>query len=946
MLGRWRMRSRLFIGACISSKYDVCSLSTPKLTRGCSELGQIKYLKDGDDCDLDPEQLLSDVFVNEGKAASDGLDQTVILNVVQQQGSSARGDSFAPDLTPSHYKVRPRSAAPEFPELASTLGKRSHSNITDSLHQSAEKRSKLVEIPESQDDTMPTIERSPELIRDTQHEPQDEDVFDDAEEVQDQPNGMSLNGKAPYTPSTARLPNGTGSSGAGKFKSSGRKDTYAPPESDIEDSQISPARKSVGAEVMKDIEAQPSQGSQNRTVIEAFNAREALPDIAQTLIDKKSPVSPQGLGAGLTNGINGPRDEDSTSEDKSGSVSENEPAPLPVPNTQQTPASTKSAKSADKPKVTVPKGQTSEPSKKRKREETEKGKSSTKPKSSAAGAPSQPQQQKKKQKGAVAEVTDRLKLALPQSPSRRTSGVVSELDSPGEQLSQSLWDSASNFLLGPGETPQLTKKQKEYRRRKLRKAGAEEASRSESGSRPTSSAGPDKQPSVPPPDVTNPRLQAESKKKAEMKAAPKAEKERTLSQKLKDATARAASKSVEAVVGKQEMKEPSASGDDSDEEEGAPLPSIEKAAVKNPITPGTKSTLPLPKWGSAPNGSRNTPATVNSAYIVPAGMTEEEYLKLRAQHELTPQPSKPNASKKKKENTPAVPAKVATATKEAAQQVAQKGKKVLEKAPKIAKTIAKRTVAAESSSDRSEDGSSSGSEEEERKPPKKDTKPQSASKSKSPAEVRKEDPATLKKAKNKTAMPPPTPNTTAKRRESTNKKQTEQSTSSSASQDSSSKSSSSGSSSSSKSPAPAPQATPPTAKAKTAPTPAKKTNPAATASKPTKAATPTTKPTSGLKALRQKINSQAASPAPSSSAAAAAKKKKPPVQESSSESESSSSDDDSSSSDNAAAKKETSNAAAAKKGRKGTPLGRSEREVDQSIRDQTPDSSSGEEESD
>ncbi|RMD44360.1 hypothetical protein DV735_g855, partial [Chaetothyriales sp. CBS 134920] len=131
------------------------------------DLGTIKYLKDDDDNDLDPEQLVLDVFVNEGKAERDGLDQEAIINVVQDQHQQAvRLGSAAPDLTPLHYHSRPRRAVPRFDAVTPTLGKRLHDDLAVEETPRNEKRLRRIEATHSQGDAavVPSIEQSPDLL--------------------------------------------------------------------------------------------------------------------------------------------------------------------------------------------------------------------------------------------------------------------------------------------------------------------------------------------------------------------------------------------------------------------------------------------------------------------------------------------------------------------------------------------------------------------------------------------------------------------------------------------------------------------------------------------------------------------------------------------------------------------------------------------------------------
>ena len=136
-----------------------------------SELGQIKYLKDTEDNDLDPEQLVSDVFVNEGKAASDGHDQEAVIKVIQDERHAVRQSSVVPDLTPARYKPPSRPPVPKFNDVDSALGKRGRAKGTTGTNDAhPEKRARLEEVDETQneDEVIRSVEQSPELIRNTQ----------------------------------------------------------------------------------------------------------------------------------------------------------------------------------------------------------------------------------------------------------------------------------------------------------------------------------------------------------------------------------------------------------------------------------------------------------------------------------------------------------------------------------------------------------------------------------------------------------------------------------------------------------------------------------------------------------------------------------------------------------------------------------------------------------
>jgi hypothetical protein len=151
-------------------------------------LGKIKYIKDNeDDCDLDPEQLVYDLLIDEGKAANDGSDQHVTIKFIQEQGGALRSGSVIPDLTSIHYLPRPRPPIPKFPTQP-VLGKRAG---TYGSHDSSEnrfevKRQRVTEASKTEvdgeDDPVDSIEtdvsdlkndqeeagRSPDLIQNSQ----------------------------------------------------------------------------------------------------------------------------------------------------------------------------------------------------------------------------------------------------------------------------------------------------------------------------------------------------------------------------------------------------------------------------------------------------------------------------------------------------------------------------------------------------------------------------------------------------------------------------------------------------------------------------------------------------------------------------------------------------------------------------------------------------------
>ena len=127
-------------------------------------------MKDTEDNDLDPEQLVLDVFVDEGKANADGLDQIATISVIQDQRQVPRFGSVIPDLTPIHYLPQPRPPIPRFSQVSSTLGKRIREEPGIQETPGQHKRSRLIEIAQTQDDNglARSIEHSPELVHDSQ----------------------------------------------------------------------------------------------------------------------------------------------------------------------------------------------------------------------------------------------------------------------------------------------------------------------------------------------------------------------------------------------------------------------------------------------------------------------------------------------------------------------------------------------------------------------------------------------------------------------------------------------------------------------------------------------------------------------------------------------------------------------------------------------------------
>ena len=894
----------------------------------------MKYLKDREDYDLDPEQLVSDVLLDEGKAARDGHDQEVIFTVIQEQGHAVRQGSVVPDLSLPHYQTRPRPPT-RFPDTASSLGKRSYSTVEPPNPHTADKRSRLAEIPETQEDPVPTIEYSPELVRDTQHDPtEEEDIFDDAAESHEpdkQDRVASTSAHFPRTPSSGLLANGTNAGTASKFKNSKRRDEYAP-SSDIEDSQMSPAKHSTTkskGQAMNTIEAPLSGQSQKNDPVSNFDAQQALlpasPPLAPDL--RKDSMSPVVNGAAKSI-------EESESEADSSSDSEKpDPAPLVIEKHRKTSASPKKAPPANAGKdtrltSTAPDG------KKRKRKQPE------------TQTPYQPTaKDKKKQKVIDADVQPNKKLALPTSVSRRTSGIASELDSPGEQLSQSLWDTAKKGSLAESvknvfEEKNAADVSTSKKQNKKKKSEETRESSSASASRPSSSHGVGNGASS---NKETPKQQAVSGTSSKS-----SRKKKTLTEKIQDAKNAPAQNVVIASTKKVKTPGPK-SGVLSHAANATPAPLNTKPKETKAVPSITKSGLPLPDWSSNPPDAKTPSAKPQSSFIVPMGMTEEDYLAQRAVHEATPQPPKVVRSHGKKEPTPApqvskssksagaapasekkaaspletpnAPAALDTAAKSAKKALERLPEAVTPPIPEQAAQVSSKgskTNVPESSSESSseEDSSSAESSPDEKKSSKKTASTKSSSKSDSrsdsPAVLKKSTQSTSTKSKDKAAMPPPTPKSTAKRRETMDKKHTDRASSSDRSGNIESKGESPSRSS---------------AASSTSSTERHKSKSQQIQQATAAPAAPQKAP-SQLKLLRQKVNSQTASKdgSPAPHAALVKRKPAPPP-------DSSSSDDDSSSDSDSNGK---SSAKQGKRGRKSSVVSA---KPDPTIRDVTPEDS-------
>ncbi|KAK5090501.1 hypothetical protein LTR05_000673 [Lithohypha guttulata] len=118
-------------------------------------LGQIKYLKDEDDCDLDPESIVADLLVDEGRAARDGADQKRIVKVIQEQGRAVRQGSVVPDLSLQHYQVPPSRQIPPVPTFQSSEKRGPEKNGPENR---PSKRRRLDQIEEDGEEIVRSIE--------------------------------------------------------------------------------------------------------------------------------------------------------------------------------------------------------------------------------------------------------------------------------------------------------------------------------------------------------------------------------------------------------------------------------------------------------------------------------------------------------------------------------------------------------------------------------------------------------------------------------------------------------------------------------------------------------------------------------------------------------------------------------------------------------------------
>lgn len=320
-----------------------------------------------DDCDLDLYSYVSDLLLDEGKAARDGNDQRVTIKVILEQGRAVREGSVAvghllsdPRFHIQHQKSS-RPPVPKFPDVLSSLGKRSHPR-DDSAPTIAKRPKQFEELRTLREESLiSSIERdadaesvavveatqpslrqngtdwqdavrnikaeSPEYWRSWQDMP--DATVDELEQLQGEPTGFiprQKGGKqvskarlysephgldhqpvqlpaherlqsshAPITPpmeashglkSSSRLsvsarnnanpsPQQKSSASARKFKTPSRRNVYDYPESDIDDSQMSPRSR------MATLRQQKSNGRLSR--IEHQRSPELGDDAARRL---------------------------------------------------------------------------------------------------------------------------------------------------------------------------------------------------------------------------------------------------------------------------------------------------------------------------------------------------------------------------------------------------------------------------------------------------------------------------------------------------------------------------------------------------------------------------------------------------------------------------------------------------------------------------------------
>lgn len=111
----------------MSVLHEICLCTSLTFHSG---LGSIKHLRDdANDCDLDPEDTLSDALIDEGKAQVDNSDQNVIISVIQEQTRKTENAPTIENSTPASSSIIARPSAaqisvPRFEDIESPLGKR------------------------------------------------------------------------------------------------------------------------------------------------------------------------------------------------------------------------------------------------------------------------------------------------------------------------------------------------------------------------------------------------------------------------------------------------------------------------------------------------------------------------------------------------------------------------------------------------------------------------------------------------------------------------------------------------------------------------------------------------------------------------------------------------------------------------------------------------------
>ncbi|KAL9113680.1 MAG: hypothetical protein Q9227_002125 [Pyrenula ochraceoflavens] len=79
-----------------------------------NRLPDVKYIKDIDDVDIDPEMSPFDAFINEGQARREGYDQRATIKLILDRGLRIREDSVVPDLTATKFRFDPPPPIPLF----------------------------------------------------------------------------------------------------------------------------------------------------------------------------------------------------------------------------------------------------------------------------------------------------------------------------------------------------------------------------------------------------------------------------------------------------------------------------------------------------------------------------------------------------------------------------------------------------------------------------------------------------------------------------------------------------------------------------------------------------------------------------------------------------------------------------------------------------------------